>query len=187
MERATGSSSRAAVRARGTGHQRWGRASIMRSSHQPRGRTGGKSVLRWNSRSARVAARGPRPPSHSAKVIPGSGAHRPSPSGVSGIAITRAASAYWPQAVAGSARWAPSRTGRVREESVAAQMTHLVDFHPVGRPRQWAELANTATSGGPRRCASSQRARRSAVSEPVSRQTWTEAVLHIMVRPLGWR
>ena len=44
---ASGSSSSAVHTATATGHHSSGSASSMRSSSQPRGRTGGKSVVRW--------------------------------------------------------------------------------------------------------------------------------------------
>lgn len=70
---------------------------------------------------------------------------------------------------------------------MVAQMAQRVDSQPVGRPRQKAELAKAATSTGPSRWLSSQRARTSAASAPMSRHTWSEAVLHIMVWPPEYR
>src|SRR5699024_12103400 len=67
-----------------------------------------------------------------------------------------------------------------------AQIAHRVDFQPVGRARQRAELEKAATSIGPILCSNAQRSARSVGSAPMSRHTWIEAVLHIMVRPLVW-
>src|SRR5690606_32375844 len=106
---AAGSSSSAVATATGTGQYLPGGASIMRSSSQPRGRTGGNSVDRWQARSA---APGSPLPSHSRNDMPGSDTHLPS--GVRS-SMTRASSAYRVHASAGSPSAPCRRTGRVRQ------------------------------------------------------------------------
>ena len=78
--------------------------------------------------------------------------------------------------------------GRVRRGSSRAQIAWRVDFQPVGRPPRNGELANAATSTGPSACSRCQRQRKPAgppPCSPASRQTWTEAVLHIISLPHG--
>ncbi len=67
-------------------------------------------------------------------------------------------------------------------------MAWRVDFQPVGRPSRSGELAKVATNTGPSAC--SRRHRQPTLDGPVpcspaSRQTCTEAVLHIISLPQG--
>jgi hypothetical protein len=67
-------------------------------------------------------------------------------------------------------------------------MACRVDFHPVGRPSRSGELAKAATNTGPSACSRRQRQPTLAgppSRSPASRQTCTEAVLHIISRPHG--
>src|SRR5699024_8769509 len=67
-----------------------------------------------------------------------------------------------------------------------AQIAHRVDFQPVGRPRQTAELAKAATSTGPILCSNSQRPARTRGLAPEVRHHWVGGVVAHLVAPVGW-
>ncbi|OLT28366.1 hypothetical protein BJF79_11095 [Actinomadura sp. CNU-125] len=111
--------------------------------------------------------------------MPGSDTHFPDAVWTS---ITRASSAYRVHDSAGSS--SPSRrTGSVRQGSSSVQMPCRDDRSPVRRPARTGEFANAATSTGPSASARRQRRAASARSAPMSRQTWTDAVEHIIASP----
>ena len=92
--------------------------------------------------------------------------------------MTRAPRAYSAHA------WGPvpAPTGAVRVGSMARHVASRHDFQPVGRPAAKGELANAATSAGPRAFARVHRAR-AAQRRPMPTLICRAAVADIMRLP----
>ena len=145
------------VTATATGHHSSGSASIIRSSNQPRGRTGGNSVVRWYSKSSSVGH-----PSSWPVVDPARERDRPSCTrrcawASTRIIITGASSAYVAYALARGA--VARRGGRVRHGSIAAHTASRAERQPVARPaRRTASSRTRPRARGRGRARSCQRA-----------------------------
>ena len=187
---ATGSSSSAVVTATATGHHSSGSASIMRSSSQPRGRTGGNSVVVWYARSSTVGQPASWP---SADPLPRTS------SGASGTTLacssTRIIITGAVEQVAGpvvGARSRPGRGGPIRcgRDRCRATPPTRVERNPVGRARRVERRVGEARGEHrPEVVGAVPRGvvRRVVAGAPASRFTWIDAVLRIIVRPAGQR
>ena len=183
-----GSSSSAAVTATATGHHSSGSASIMRSSSQPRGRTGGNSVVRWYARSSIVGHPSSWPSASHARerrrcrawrrcewVVDADHHHR----------RVEHVRAYDAAAVAPPVGCAAA----VRAGSIAATPRARAERQPVtatrGVERRVGERTRRARARDRGRAASASFTASAVV--PMSTFTWIDAVLRIIVRPSGQR
>jgi len=74
--------------------------------------------------------------------------------------------------------------GRVKGGQVPRVDLNREAAHPVARPPTTGEFANSATNAGPIACAARHRVG-ACSTRPASRQTWMDAVLHIISEPCG--